>query len=273
MSWLYSQALVAEYLAESSLDGAPFAPLSGMPTPQAYCAPVRMTAYSRLSRFGMTCAPLTEDRGAELLTWYLADSHAKTSALPEIEPELLESEVGYGGKWRELSVKFDPVLCGWKTVRCLWEEVLDWSCLTLPRWGSMHAGELWELTTSVLHTIGNGFGLEEATYPTPNTLDSTGTGRMNTNANVKKWGGINSLGGMAATGKWPTPTMQDAENNGSQSQMKRKTKPLNAEVGGALNPTWVEWLMGWPLGWTDLEPLETDKFPQWLRSHGASWQP
>lgn len=25
------------------------------------------------------------------------------------------------------------------------------------------------------------------------------------------------------------------------------------EVGGQLNPTWVEWLMGWPLGWTDLK--------------------
>jgi hypothetical protein len=28
-----------------------------------------------------------------------------------------------------------------------------------------------------------------------------------------------------------------------------------------LNPAWVEWLMGWPLGWTDLKPLETDKCP------------
>ena len=38
--------------------------------------------------------------------------------------------------------------------------------------------------------------------------------------------------------------------------------------GGKLNPTWVEWLMGWPLGWTDLEPLETGKFRQWLQQHG-----
>ncbi len=39
-------------------------------------------------------------------------------------------------------------------------------------------------------------------------------------------------------------------------------------TGGHLNPTWVEWLMGWPVGWTDLKPLETDKFPQWRHSHG-----
>jgi hypothetical protein len=29
---------------------------------------------------------------------------------------------------------------------------------------------------------------------------------------------------------------------------------------GTLNPSWVEWLMGWPIGWTDLKPLATDKF-------------
>ena len=26
---------------------------------------------------------------------------------------------------------------------------------------------------------------------------------------------------------------------------------------GQLNPTWVEWLMGYPLGWTDLDHSET----------------
>ncbi len=31
-------------------------------------------------------------------------------------------------------------------------------------------------------------------------------------------------------------------------------------TGGKLNPTWVEWLMGWPLGWTDLKPLEMVKY-------------
>lgn len=69
---------------------------------------------------------------------------------------------------------------------------------------------------------------------------------------------------------WPTPTCQDAKNNGAPSQMVRNTKPLNAEVGGPLNPTWVEWLMGWPLGWTACDASETVKFPQWCRSHGIS---
>jgi hypothetical protein len=42
----------------------------------------------------------------------------------------------------------------------------------------------------------------------------------------------------------PTPTGQDAHNNGGPSQSGRNTPPLN--------PDWVEALMGYPLGWTDI---------------------
>ena len=31
--------------------------------------------------------------------------------------------------------------------------------------------------------------------------------------------------------------------------------------GGTLNPTWVEWLMGYPSGWTDLNASETVSSP------------
>lgn len=55
---------------------------------------------------------------------------------------------------------------------------------------------------------------------------------------------------------YPTPTVQDASNNGAPSQHQRNSLPLNAVAGGSLNPTWVEWLMGFPLGWTDLEDSE-----------------
>ncbi|MFA5165395.1 MAG: hypothetical protein WC481_07520 [Candidatus Omnitrophota bacterium] len=37
-------------------------------------------------------------------------------------------------------------------------------------------------------------------------------------------------------------------------------KPKAEETGGQLNPTWVEWLMGYPLGWTDLNASEIALF-------------
>ena len=50
--------------------------------------------------------------------------------------------------------------------------------------------------------------------------------------------------------EWPTPTTQDAQNNGGAAQHRRHALPLNAIVGGALNPEWVELLMGLPSGWS-----------------------
>jgi DNA (cytosine-5)-methyltransferase 1 len=41
------------------------------------------------------------------------------------------------------------------------------------------------------------------------------------------------------------------------------------ELTGPLNPEWVEWLMGWPLGWTDLKPLAMDKFREWQQQHSG----
>ncbi len=37
-----------------------------------------------------------------------------------------------------------------------------------------------------------------------------------------------------------------------------------------LNPSFVEWLMGWPIGWTGLGPLETGSFQSWLRRHSSA---
>ena len=52
----------------------------------------------------------------------------------------------------------------------------------------------------------------------------------------------------------------------TKSETESNTQPK--EPGGLLSADWSEWLMGWPIGWTDLKPLATDKFQQWQLSHG-----
>ena len=49
---------------------------------------------------------------------------------------------------------------------------------------------------------------------------------------------------------WPTPRANDAEKRGMISDDLRNGLP--AQAGGQLNPDWVEWLMGYPIGWTNL---------------------
>jgi hypothetical protein len=66
----------------------------------------------------------------------------------------------------------------------------------------------------------------------------------------------------AAVEMWPTPTVNDSKNNAGPSQFRRKGTNLNVAVakrgtdGGTLNPTWVEWLMGYQEGYTDLKDWE-----------------
>ena len=49
---------------------------------------------------------------------------------------------------------------------------------------------------------------------------------------------------------YPTPKAQNARGAGQKHGNGGPS--LDAVVGGQLNPTWVEWLMGFPIGWTDL---------------------
>ena len=68
-----------------------------------------------------------------------------------------------------------------------------------------------------------------------------------------------------ASGLWPTPATRDykgansskhlAKARGHHDQLPNAVK-MAGHKNGKLNPTWVEWLMGFEPGWTDLKPSE-----------------
>ena len=236
MSWHFSQALVVEYSADTCSAGAPSVPLSGTPTPQVYLSPDRMKAFSRLSRFGMTFAPLTDDRGKAVLTSFLADFPVRTSPRLEKAQESKESGQECGSRWPESFAKWDHATSSWKTpLSLLAEDSTEFSGIW-PRWGMMRAGECSVQSMPAHLTRGTGSGL----WLTPQANeDAAGT---------------------------PAGNMQKMLGNDPRI---RGTTP--EEWGrGTLNPTWVEWLMGWPLEWTALKPLETARFQQWRHLHGGS---
>jgi hypothetical protein len=312
MSWLYSQALVEEYLGANFSDGEQSVPLNGKPTQQAYCAPDKMTDFSRLSRFGMMFKPLTANLGEELLMSYLAGFHAKTSVQQEKAQELMEREVECGEKWHASFVKYDPDLSLWRTHQCSLLGDLEEFSETWPQWGLMRDGECWEQRMLEQTIRGTEFGLSEK-FPTPQASDIK---LKPTSASWKAKGGINySLANPEIQAKWPTPRSCSAmaatitpesawsekrnpnletivgqrmfptpcqrDYKGAVKTGKRVSKSgkiqnygeqLPNAVGGQLNPPWVEWLMGWPLGWTDLKPLEMDKSHFVQQQHGESSQ-
>lgn len=159
MSWLFSQALVEEYSVDTSLDGEPSALLSRSHTQQAYCAPDKMTDFSRLSRFGMTYKVLEENRGEELLTLYRAAFHVPTFPQQEKGQESMEKPLECGEKWRGSFTKYDQNSCSWKTHQCSLLGDLDEFLETWPQWGLMRGGECWEQQTLAQTTRGTGFGL------------------------------------------------------------------------------------------------------------------
>jgi hypothetical protein len=351
-----SQGLVEEYWEENYSDGERFAPLNVIVTPHPFWLRDKTTDILSHSRFSQMSASLTESLGEDVLMWCQEASRAKTSVLPEKAQESEESEVDFGGRWRGLSVKYDPATSGWKTHHCLFPEDLDWSCLTLPKWGMMSGGELWERTTQEPDTSGIGAGSGES-WPTPNVRDCL-SGESNTSpeywqnmADKCKERGINKqyplrvavnderrtwptptanedaagtpdgkmqwmLTQAAKSGcatrkeyqSWPTPNASDYKGSGTEGPLrdrldyatergatKSNTYPKNWATpqardhrtggadrwenpersrnfndqaatlgnGGQLNPDWVEWLMGWPVAWTQLEGLEQMDWRDW----------
>jgi hypothetical protein len=332
MSWLFSQALVAEYSRASRSGGAACALWSGNPTPLAYLPPARTKDFSRLSRSGATFALLTDDLGAGLLTWFRGVSLARTSAWPARALASTASAAECGNTWRASLARFDPASRSWRTAqRSLLEDLTECSP-TWPRSGMTADGQCWELPTWAPPTSAPAFG---SLLPTPCTVDtgsmfnrSASAGAalrptLGAMARFDLWptptvsGNYNRAGLSAKSGdglatavkNWPTPNAGDAKQSGNVANWDRRkaekaaaginlqeplavaaarmwrtpsamvTEPkstvtklsgrkptdpqvgLADQVGGKLNPTWVEWLMGWPIGWTDLRLSAMDKCP------------
>jgi hypothetical protein len=121
---------------------------------------------------------------------------------------------------------------------------------TWPLSGMTRSGMLYRLPRLALPTYGN----VSLLLPTP-TAVSYGT---NIGGGAGRVGKVKpSLETMARHNLWPTPTPSDEVGGPGTSPKRKGGKNLRTAVNGQLNPTWVEWLMGFPEGWTALEPSET----------------
>jgi hypothetical protein len=260
-----------------------------------------MTAFSRLSQFGTTFAPLMENRGKDVLMWFLEAFLVRTSHAPEKALESKASDLECGWKWHGSFVKWDRVSSSWRTRQCSLLAGLDVFLETWPRWGMMRDGECLELATLERPTSESESGLwrtplscewkdmscstqiylqdQVKMLPTPRATDGDKGSRTAQGA-AKEWArGRNKDLGMVVA-MWPTPQASDNRdrgNLGSGAILRRKEKGKQiglsqsvSDQSGALNPPWVEWLMAWPIEWTDLKPLGTDKFQRWRLSHGES---
>lgn len=150
------------------------------------------------------------------LTLSAEDFPVRTSATQDLGLELRERAADYGKNTPDLLAKYDPDTFSWKTQQhCLIEGLESFSG-TWPRSGMMRNGIAYQLPPLVRVTDVTEFGF----WPTPMVADSVGGVQKN---------------------------ILTKRPSGARRQIN-----LRDVLGGRPNPTWLEWLMGFPENWTEL---------------------
>lgn len=241
VSWRVSQALGADYWARLSSGGTPSVPSKSSRTAdECSCSGSSMGA-CQCSQSGMTSAPSTASPGADASTSSAVDSPAKTSAALASGQAWTELTQACGSRCSESLAKFGLRMSLPKIHQTCALEAWVQSSVGLPRWGMMQRGVCWALGKSVHRIQENACG-SRPTWPTPKAC-------------------------MGAKG-WTLRLAWDPRR--TSLQVHNTIASERAQFGNYPRSTLIEWLMGWPVGWTALEPLATDRFRSWLRLHGRS---
>ena len=152
-------------------------------------------------------------------------SRASRSAPPESDWRRLMS-VGYGLSSLASFAYYVRASRSWRTSQDSIAEDLATFSGTWPRSGMTRNGIAYALPTLVPRTAVSGCSL----WPTPTARDYKDVGRNTNYASLYRKG---KLAGFVA-----------------------HRQPAGEPIG-SLNPAWVEWLMGFPSGWTDSAPSAT----------------
>ena len=181
----------------------------------------------------------------------LEDSRARTSALQEPESACPVSAAASGPSFTEYCLNSDPVGLSLRTSLGLELSALIGSSLTWQEQVTPLGRWWWVLSMPAPCTDGSGFGL----LPTPSaTTYGRNKGGQNPNGPERP-----SLETMAKAGMLPTPNSRDykgapgqgcQERGGHQSSLPAAVS--NGPGTGRLSPCFVEWMQGYPAGWTDV---------------------
>ena len=237
MSWHYSRALEEEFSEVTCSDGELSAPSSGCRTLETSSCNGKTMESCDHSRSGTTCRPSTGDHGLDLWMSSLEASRAKTSVQQGKARGSTESVPECGRTWPGSLARYDRDSRSWKTPQCSLLEGLDVFSETWPRWGMMRNGECWELPTLAGVMTGTASGFS---HPTPTCSDHKGA------------------------------CARDLPRLGQLKDWMFETLTHNQST---IYPTpgFMERVMGWPTGWTELKPLQMGNLRQWQQQHSGFW--
>ncbi len=195
---------------------------------------------------------MCEAMNSDQSTLSAVGSHAKTSALPVEVPGLRENEAGYGPNIIGSSAWYDRDTSSWKMwQRCLTGEWEEFSGIW-PASGMMRNGVLFRQPKQGDHIPDYVSGL----WPTPCAMDSIGPNMNVTEEKFRKMeagcrgrGAIKQVNLSVYVKAMPCPSF---------SHLRQVLASKNwDENHGSLNPQFSEWLMGFPINWSELRPAVT----------------
>jgi hypothetical protein len=193
------------------------------------------------SRYGTTSEPSMESRGGESQTCCAREFHVRGSAQPAEEADSSTKTITMPSDESFASRALQRF--SWKTRQCSLFGGLMPFCGIWPKWGSMRNGACSGVTTPIKTACEKGCSY----LPAAQASDGQ---------------------------KWYVVKPTSAKRRYSDGRQEMVIHAVAAAKGFpawnryVANPPFWEALMGWPIGWTDLRPLATDKIQQWLNSHG-----
>ena len=177
-------------------------------------------------RSGTTLTPCKEGNLRDSSISYLVAFHARILALLEMEKAWQESEADCFTRSLGCAAKLSLNLSSWKTQTQL-PQGADWGLLDrLPPSGIAVDGLLRKLERKDRHK----YGKDGFVWPTPTASQASKPIRSPSPSRLKK-------------------------DHGYDLQDKIGELYPNL-IGKRINPQFLEWMMGYPLGWTELAPLE-----------------
>ena len=219
-----------------------------------------------------------------------AVSHASPSALPAAERETQTTD-GSGPSSFEPFAKYDPATHSWRMYQGCSQlttgDLPDEFSGTWPKRGMIRSGiayrprmseppisddesSLWRTPDAWLgrrgpkseksyrdslrhgtHAVNLLDQVKHGLWPTPTSRDHKGPPKSWQAKGLTK----GHLDGEVAL--YPTPRAIYGEHPGMKDRTHLTGVVQTSEITGQLNPTWVEWLMGFPIGWTDLSASAT----------------
>jgi hypothetical protein len=185
------------------------------------------------------------------LTLFAVDSPVSRSAMPGLGSARRTSG-GFGRRSWPSFARYDPGGRCWRTSQLCLDGELGRYSATWPRSGMTRNGTAYPLPPSApLTDVTDG-----SPWPTPRATDGDRGGRGDLLAMVRTGKGSRRK-------NWPTPRAQNGEPRNHTVWRRPDGQPQNLEnavaaadpsaIGGQLNPGFVEWLMGFPKGWTEVD--------------------